>query len=432
MINMCDYEFNSGKKCKEKSLKNAKYCILHVKYPQRKNREQFDKICNLKKQKVQRKISAGDYNFEGCIIEEIKIIREIIGKHITFDNAKIKILTIKRSSLEKDISFEGANINNLIFNDSVIRGDIILDNAKNITQIKFMNVTVRGDVVFDNVGKITNIEFLNVTVRGDVLAINLKNGTEHLFETVTVEGDFLFDGANIDKIRFDDVRVRGTLSFESATINKLNLSWITLECELLFRDAKIGNLRLQKSTIQGEMTLKEMKKLGKIYYKENSVAFLTIDIEMVENKAGNLTSMENLYKDARITLEKLGRSSLADSFYYKEMETKRKQKNVLIRLLELPVQSLFGYGTYWRRVLMSWFVVVFGAGILYWLGSGVECGDSLWECIYFSILTATTLSYGDYRPAPGIYQGIATLEAIFGTFIWAAFIAIFARKYMRR
>jgi hypothetical protein len=57
--------------------------------------------------------------------------------------------------------------------------------------------------------------------------------------------------------------------------------------------------------------------------------------------------------------------------------------------------------------------------------------DSFLEYFYFSVVTAATPGYGGYKPAPGFYQGLASIEAIFGTFMWAAFIATFARKYMR-
>jgi len=39
--------------------------------------------------------------------------------------------------------------------------------------------------------------------------------------------------------------------------------------------------------------------------------------------------------------------------------------------------------------------------------------------------------YGGYKPKPGIYQGLASFEAIFGTFMWAALIATSAREYMQ-
>jgi len=49
----------------------------------------------------------------------------------------------------------------------------------------------------------------------------------------------------------------------------------------------------------------------------------------------------------------------------------------------------------------------------------------------YSIVTAATPGYAGYSPASGLYTLIAGAEAIFGTFMWAAFIATFARKWQR-
>ena len=156
------------------------------------------------------------------------------------------------------------------------------------------------------------------------------------------------------------------------------------------------------------------------------------------------------------------------------MEAKRKQlreseKNIkkLRGLLELPLQYVFGYGVKPLRVFGWWFAVVFicafiyafGNGILpveytyfsiltaatpgygailfnyiYWFGNQFEktihLWGYLWKCIYFSTVSAATPGYGGYAPRPG-FEVLAAFEAVFGTFMWAAFIATFARKYMR-
>lgn len=49
---------------------------------------------------------------------------------------------------------------------------------------------------------------------------------------------------------------------------------------------------------------------------------------------------------------------------------------------------------------------------------------------YFSVVTATTLGYGDLHPV-GIGRIFASAEAIFGMFMWAVFLTVFARRYMR-
>jgi hypothetical protein len=132
-------------------------------------------------------------------------------------------------------------------------------------------------------------------------------------------------------------------------------------------------------------------------------------------------------------IRKLGLEKLL----YEYTEFLEKERRIYWGFLELPVQYIFGYGVYPWRMIATWLVTVFCLAFVYWLGkgvligNGVEAADSLVECIYFSVVTAATPGYGGYRPNPGFYQGLASFEAIFGTFMWAAFIATFARKYMR-
>jgi hypothetical protein len=142
-------------------------------------------------------------------------------------------------------------------------------------------------------------------------------------------------------------------------------------------------------------------------------------------------AQEEACRTARITQERIGDRVEADYHFYREMEAKRKHKHPIIRVLELPVQYIFGYGVHPWRVITTWLVAVFCLASVYWIGNGVVAADSFWEYFYFSVVTAATPGYGGYKPVTGFYQALASFEAIFGTFMWAAFIATFARKYMR-
>ncbi len=142
-------------------------------------------------------------------------------------------------------------------------------------------------------------------------------------------------------------------------------------------------------------------------------------------------AQEEACRTAKSIWSKLGARDEEDYYHYREMEAKRKQKNLIIKILELPIQYVFGYGVYPFRVIATWLLTVFCLAFVYWMGNGIEGAGSLLGYIYFSVVTAATPGYGGYNPKPGFYQGLASFEAIFGTFMWAAFIAIFARKYMR-
>jgi hypothetical protein len=268
----------------------------------------------------------------------------------------------------------------------------------------------------------------------------------------------LFKGATLgDHASFVGATMEGEVSFEGAT----------LEGNAWFDGATIdGSLQFDKVSIEGKASFEGATMKGEVDFSLPNISYLTFKDATFNNMSGQ----EEACRTARKTQERVGDRILADYHFYREMEAKRKQKYKTFSLkpilklirklelekplhkyteffekqrriywgfLELPVQYIFGYGVYPWRVIATWLVTVFCLAFVYWIGkgiligNGVEAAESLWEYLYFSVVTAATPGYGGYHPKPGIYQGLASFEAIFGTFMWAAFIAIFARKYMR-
>ena len=112
--------------------------------------------------------------------------------------------------------------------------------------------------------------------------------------------------------------------------------------------------------------------------------------------------------------------------------------NHISNLLEyIFLQKIFGYGVHPFWLWGWWFFLVGIFAAVYWLGKGVNNAITAQplanplEYIWFSITVAVTPGFAGNKPATRVYQVIAGLEAIFGTFMWAAFITTFARKYMR-
>jgi len=101
-------------------------------------------------------------------------------------------------------------------------------------------------------------------------------------------------------------------------------------------------------------------------------------------------------------------------------------------------KSLFGYGERVRGVLIAAFVVILGLAVVYCAGGVVETtagaesvvrGD-FGSALYFSVVTFTTLGYGDLRPAPHLRWAAAS-EALLGAFLTALFVVVMARKFTR-
>ncbi|MGB3086762.1 MAG: potassium channel family protein [Phycisphaerae bacterium] len=101
---------------------------------------------------------------------------------------------------------------------------------------------------------------------------------------------------------------------------------------------------------------------------------------------------------------------------------------------------VFGYG---ERPYYPLFIAL--AVILCWTGlyysldaidpsptdeAAVAEPATLGESLYFSVVTFTTLGYGDFQPKPN-YRLLAGAEAALGAGLMATFIVCLTRKYMR-
>ena len=88
------------------------------------------------------------------------------------------------------------------------------------------------------------------------------------------------------------------------------------------------------------------------------------------------------------------------------------------------------YGTNWKRPIWIWIfgvIVVFPS--LYWFMGSI----SWFDAIYQSALVAVTLGLGKLEGIVSYWVNLIVIaEAIFGTFMWAVFLTVFARKFMRR
>ena len=195
------------------------------------------------------------------------------------------------------------------------------------------------------------------------------------------------------------------------------------------------------------------------------------DVSFEDTKFAKPASQEIACRIAKLKMEENGDKQKADDYFYREMEAIRIQNGIRgvgskmypppgnirdqlsqfkDRVALIPskikrflihdvleyifIQRIFGYGVRPFNVAKAWLSVVFILGVVYWAGAGVVRGDEpleWYEYFYFSIVTAATPGYAGYTPATGFYTLIAGAQAIFGTFMWAAFIATFARKWQR-
>ena len=178
----------------------------------------------------------------------------------------------------------------------------------------------------------------------------------------------------------------------------------------------------------------------------------------------NWKELEGIYRRLKQAYQKYGDNSTAGKFYYQEMELKRKQLNGIEKLFwNFFYKKLCGYGEKPFNVVWASLIITFISASFYFF-CGIEYFGSdafniparainhnlsfssldldfivknfnSWMadfimCYYTSIITFTTLGYGDVHPI-GLSRIIASIEAGCGIIMTALFIFVFTRKMLR-
>ncbi len=388
--------------CDREAIAGRELCIMHEALEHKNADETMKELLS--------EIEQGKREFKGSILPYINLGgREITGN-----------IDFSYSIIQGDAVFEGTKIEGAVwFDRATIEGDASFKEAKIAGTASFMGATIGGRASFMGTIIGGQISFMGAKIGGRTSFIGAKIGGDASFWTTEIKGDAVFEGAEIrGSAQFMSVEIEGHTSFWGTKIGR----------DAVFWRAKIrGDASFNGTEIKGDATFERARLDGKVSFNRFDAYSLTFP----GAKFRLPKSQEEACREAKIVQERRGSRELADQYFYREMEAKRKQKRFWARWLELPLQYLFGYGVHPKRIIASWFFVVGALALLYWSGNGIEEARTLWEYLYFSVVTSATPGYGGYEPVPGIYQNVATAQAIFGTFMWAAFIATFARKFMR-
>jgi hypothetical protein len=225
------------------------------------------------------------------------------------------------------------------------------------------------------------------------------------------------------------------LDFSGSSLMKANLSHANLHyanfenCNLLgvnLKGAKIEHVHWGKSITQ-EVQAKQAKNK--------------------EDRLDLYEQAEEIYRNLRQTAEHQGLFEIAGHFFQKEMTMRRKQFKAYSskRIISKVVDLFCGYGESPARVILFSIMLILIFATLYFFSGLSFSGDSLafnpneslWQnikyyfsALYFSVVTFTTLGYGDLAPI-GIARAFAALEAFMGSFTLALFVVVFVKKMTR-
>jgi len=228
------------------------------------------------------------------------------------------------------------------------------------------------------------------------------------------------------------------VNLTGASLMKANLDGANLHCANLtncnllgvnFKTTKIAHVNWGKELLQEQQ--------AKQAYKERNQP-LYLDY---------LQQAEEICRSIRISAEHQGLHREAGHFFHREMVVRRKQLPLLSlsRLTSKAADVICGYGEHTGKVIGFALMMIVACSVLFGFTGIYDNGQfvtfdsqlSVWEnikhwgnCLYFSVVTFTTLGYGDLVPSHAARM-IAAIEAFTGSFTMAVFVVVFVQKMTR-
>lgn len=156
---------------------------------------------------------------------------------------------------------------------------------------------------------------------------------------------------------------------------------------------------------------------------------------------------EEVSRNIRKSCESQGLFAIAGNFFYREVVFRRYRYHrwSWARFISKMVDLISGYGEKPLRVVGFSMVLIFFCSLFYFLFGVLDGGQLVkfeagqpissnllnWlDTLYFSVVTFTTLGYGDLTPV-GLSRVIAAVEAFTGSFTLALFVVVFVKKMTR-
>ncbi len=225
------------------------------------------------------------------------------------------------------------------------------------------------------------------------------------------------------------------MDFSGSSLMKANLEHANLNCATL-KDVNLLGTQLQNT------------KMDNIVWGERILQETQADQYLAKNEKLDLFEQsEEIYRNLRRVTESQGLFELSGHFFQREMVMRRYQlprydsKRILSKLVDL----FCGYGEDPSRVVIFSLITIFSFALLFFIfgitdGSArisfemantwLENLNNFFNSLYFSVVTFTTLGYGDLSPA-GWTRVFAAVEAFIGSFTLALFVVVFVKKMTR-
>jgi uncharacterized protein YjbI with pentapeptide repeats len=481
----CTYEKVDGDRCHQPVMadSSAGLCLFHEPTASKDGAKATRAFL--------KRVDEGEHDFEGYQLEDADLSGKVFhsdmifsravftGKtsfreanfteHAFFQNADFKgELDMGKARFSNDVSFEDVNFKgettfenakfdstsrwvkavfkrDASFKEAAFGGEARFDGARFGSATQFDHAKFFGDVHFDDIRVAGTIylgfaEFLKYTF---FMKAESEGEADFSFAQFMAYADFTdsrwkdlnmtdviferrgcFDGAVIESGTFEDAELRH-VTFRAVDMANVFTTGASLE-EAYMSQARWG------TPVRGPLGKK-----------------LVVREETLANQEGTREAMiraEAAHRNLKESYKNEGDYGTAGEFFIREMAIRAKvalmDREYGYWVMSKLISGLCGYGERPTRVIFWWFAFTFSFAIIYFAGQLIEYSNGATEidfgtlggfltCFYFSVVTFTTLGFGDISPVTDLGRGVASVEAFTGAFMIALFVLLFGRKMIR-
>ena len=381
-------------------------------------------------------VNLGSANFQEAELGGTKF-KGILSFGAKFQGAYLGASDFSENRNLLTIHFQGADLGFTNFENSNLEG--INFQGCNLARAKLRNATVtysdfRGTILYQTEfkgvknlrdAKLPDKQVIEEIIADEVYKTKWNFGEEEINEYIQKIINKLFN-----KKSFRGIFNENTLKFGNY-IKERYMKFINFMFRL---SGSSNNLYLAKAIYQSAL---DVYINLKNYFKEDGSYDLSGRYFIGEFRVRGKIEKTNL----RIILKKIilkinifkrQRENVKENFIYLIGRALKSLFSYLLNKI-LDLTSLYGEDP--LRVILTAIGIIFFYAFLYLIKSGILSGTNenvkgFLNHLYFSIVTFTTLGYGDLRPAPHM-RIIAGTEAFLGAFILAYFVVTISRKIMR-
>ena len=448
--------------CGRPTHKESKYCIFHA-GAEEKTEEEFK---NALKQFIEEiKLKNIVYDFMGFVF---------IGNNDFRKDYNVKqfnnLVRFDSAIFHGKTSFSGITFNDLaIFMKTTFHGDA-----------EFIGVNFQEDAIFNNAN--FNKAHFNATNFKWSAIFNESSFKWAFFPLVNFYGKTQFGNLKkLERMHFTETKFssgisslfgfnKGKVTFNNALLENISLSLkLGKDAIIDFENTRLSNTNIKRKDLEGHIKqeneedfvqAKEIYLLIKnnfhsigryddeswAYIKERDMEKMSKSFYSLLNKYKKHSLFKKIFKEGNL----LKRVIIKLKIFSKWLFSKKA-----FEWFHLSFSNfIYRYGESPRRVIRFALIIIFLFAILLNI-SGIVNSDrtnliieiikenqgdgytlrylgpileSFLNCLYFSVVTFTTLGYGDFQPAVGLSRFFVSVEAIIGAFTMTLFVYTFARR----